>query len=215
MLVPSSGDNAAVFAFRLLGATVTSTDISERQLENARRIAVAHDWDIRFVCDDSISLTKIEDGVFDLVYTSNGVHIWIHDLLGMYRCFHRVSKKDGRYIMYEVHPVIRPFGDDDVPIITVCKPYENIDINDGVQKFAWRIQDIFNAAFDAGFNITHMEEFHPDRNDHDLWFYKNLAQAKADNYMKFDWEQNPWAVLPQWIGFSAKKVGSNQNRIMR
>jgi hypothetical protein len=54
-----------------------------------------------------------------------------------------------------------------------------------------------------------MEEFHPGKNDHSLWFYKNQAQAEADNYMKFDWKQNPWAVLPQWIGFSARKDGGN------
>ena len=209
VLVPSSGDNAAVFAFHLLGAAVTSSDISEQQLKNAGQIASAHGWDIRFVCDDSMSLTKIEDGNFDLVYTSNGVHVWIPDLLSMYRSFHRVLKKDGQYIMYEVHPVIRPFGDDEAPFITVRKPYENIDLTDDVPKFHWRIQDIFNAAFDAGFDITHMEEFHPDKNDHSLWFYKNQAQAEADNYMKFDWKQNPWAVLPQWIGFSARKDGGN------
>ncbi len=209
VLVPSSGDNAAVFAFHLLGAAVTSADISERQLENARRIAAVHGWDIRFVCDDSMSLAKIEDGMYDLVYTSNGVHVWIPDLLSMYRSFHRVLNKDGQHIMYEVHPVIRPFGDDEVPLITVRKPYENIHFTDNVPKFAWRIQDIFNAAFDAGFKITHMEEFHPGKNDNDLWFYKNQAHAEADNYMKFDWKQNPWAVLPQWIGFSARKYGGN------
>lgn len=206
MLVPSSGDNYAVFAFHLLGATVTSSDISEQQLINAGKIAAAHGWDIRFVCDDSMSLAKIEDDTYDLVYTSNGVHVWIHDLLSMYRSFHRVLKKDGRHIMYETHPAIRPFGDDTVPEISIRQPYENIDITDHVHKFAWRIQDIFNASFDAGFQITHMEEFHPSKTDHSLWFYSNHKAAEADNYRKFDWKQNPWAVLPQWIGFSTRKV---------
>ena len=67
VLVPSNGDNTAVFAFHLLGAAVTSADISERQLENARRIAAAHGWDVRFVCDDRMSLAKIEDGALGLV----------------------------------------------------------------------------------------------------------------------------------------------------
>jgi glutamyl-tRNA reductase len=39
VLVPSSGDNGAVFAFHMLGASVTSADISERQLENAKKLA--------------------------------------------------------------------------------------------------------------------------------------------------------------------------------
>ena len=36
ILLPSSGDNYAAFAFALMGAKVTSSDLSERQLENAR-----------------------------------------------------------------------------------------------------------------------------------------------------------------------------------
>ena len=39
ILLPSSGDNHAAFAFALMGAQVTSADISERQLENAAVIA--------------------------------------------------------------------------------------------------------------------------------------------------------------------------------
>ena len=44
ILVPSSGDNHAVFAFYLLGAQVTSTDISERQIKNAKTIADKQKW---------------------------------------------------------------------------------------------------------------------------------------------------------------------------
>ena len=48
ILVPSSGDNHAVFAFHLLGAKVTSCDISEKQLEHSQQIAEKHGWDIKF-----------------------------------------------------------------------------------------------------------------------------------------------------------------------
>ena len=54
VLVPSSGNNVAAFAFHLLGAQVTSSDFAIRQLENAKRIAVRHDWNIEYVCNDSI-----------------------------------------------------------------------------------------------------------------------------------------------------------------
>ncbi len=36
--MPSGGDNHAAFVFALMGAKVTSADISERQLENAKNI---------------------------------------------------------------------------------------------------------------------------------------------------------------------------------
>lgn len=90
VLVASSGDNAAVFGFYLLSAKVTSTDIAERQLYNAKLIADAHSWNIDFIRQDSAELGGISDGVYDLVYTSNGVHVWISDLTGMYRSFNRV-----------------------------------------------------------------------------------------------------------------------------
>lgn len=53
--VPSSGDNTAVFAFHLLGARVCSIDISENQMKNAKRIADERNWDINFVCDNSMT----------------------------------------------------------------------------------------------------------------------------------------------------------------
>jgi len=68
VLIPSSGDNGAVFAFHLLGAKVTSTDIAEKQLHNAKLIADAHGWDIDFIQDDSMMLEHIADGEYDLVY---------------------------------------------------------------------------------------------------------------------------------------------------
>ena len=39
ILLPSSGDNHAAFALAAMGASVTSADISERQLEHAADIA--------------------------------------------------------------------------------------------------------------------------------------------------------------------------------
>ncbi len=75
VLVPSSGDNFAVFGFHLLGAEVTSCDISERQLANAKKIADAHGWNIEFIRQDSMGLDRITDSEYDIVYTSNGVHV--------------------------------------------------------------------------------------------------------------------------------------------
>lgn len=92
VLLPSSGDNHAAFAFALMGAQVTSTDISERQLENASVLAEKLGLTIEFVCENTITLEQIEDGQYDLVYTSNGTHSWIPDLEGMYGNISRVLK---------------------------------------------------------------------------------------------------------------------------
>ena len=202
--VPSSGDNAAVFGFHLLGAKVTSVDISQRQLYNAQRIAKERGWDIEFICEDSMAFGKIESDAYDLVYTSNGVHVWISDLLGMYRNFSRVLHQGGAYIMFETHPYNRPF-DDSGEEIKLIKPYEAVGPFGEVPNYHWRVQDIFNAMNQAGFTIGHMEEFHPRMGDFSSWWYKSPEEAEADHQKKYNWKENRWAALPQWIGFSATK----------
>jgi len=47
---------------------------------------------MRFQIADSMALVGIKDAAFDLVYTSNGVHVWISDLCAMYGTFRRVLK---------------------------------------------------------------------------------------------------------------------------
>ena len=107
--VPSSGDNVAVFGFYLLGAKVTSCDFAENQLKHPKIFADEHNWDIEFICQDSMKLDKIKNDEYDLIYTSNGVHVWIDDLLSMYKNFYRVLKNGGYNIFFETHPMSRPF----------------------------------------------------------------------------------------------------------
>ena len=110
ILLPSSGDNHAAFAFAIMGAKVTSADISERQLENAKTISDRIGLDMEFVCDNTMELEHIKDNVYDLVYTSNGTLSWIDDLTGMYQNIKRVLKNAGYSFMYDVHPFNRPFS---------------------------------------------------------------------------------------------------------
>jgi SAM-dependent methyltransferase len=206
VLVPSSGDNGAVFAFHLLGARVTSADIAKNQLANAKRIADAHGWNIEFVHDDSMKLEHIRDSEYDLVYTSNGVYVWINDLAAMYANFRRVLKPGGRYIMFETHPFIRPFDDNrDDGQFVVIKPYEDVGPFLEVPVMAWRIMDISNAMLDSGLAIRRMVEFHSQLNSFDCWWYNTVEEAEADDWAKHDWKRNPFAALPQWIGFSTVK----------
>jgi len=208
VIVPSSGDSIMVFGFYLMGAKVTSCDLSDSQLNNAKKIADKNGWDIEFIQQDSMKLDKISDEAYDLVYTSNGVHVWIHDLQGMYRNFYRVLKPGGRYIMGEIHPFLRPFDRRfNEPILAVKKPYSDVGPypDEGVFTYAWRVQDFINNISDAGFHITRMEEFTPGTECWDTGFYNNAEESAEDNNRKYDWKINPWAALPQWFGLSAVK----------
>jgi SAM-dependent methyltransferase len=212
VLVPSSGDNMAVFAFALMGAHVTSADISQRQLENAEKAAWALGLrGIRFVRADTMKLEGIESGAYDLAYTSNGVHVWIDDLDGMYQNIARALKPGGKYALHEIHPFNRPFDDG----ARIIKPY---DATGPFEKgsdvtFHWRLMDILGALLRAGLNLRRFEEMFAEKSYTDpAWVpcekqvrdgYREYDHAEVDAL--YDWRRNPMAALPQWFSLLAEK----------
>lgn len=207
--VPSSGDNHAVFAFAMLGAKVTSCDISENQLANAERIAKQYGWDksIEFICQDTMKLDGIASEAYDFVYTSNGVHVWINDLNSMYRSIRRIMKPGAVYIMYEIHPFLRPFDDD----LKIEKPYDRTGPfeSDTEVTFAWRVMDIMNAMLDSGLAVKHIEEMFAEKDyNWPFWLpYSEIAKGATATPEEVDrmhdWRINPMAALPNWISIAA------------
>ncbi len=203
--VPSCGDNTAVFSFCALGANVTATDISYKQIENAQKIAGKRNYNIKYYVSDSMKLDELADSTYDLVYTSNGVHVWINDLNAMYGNIYRILKKDGKYMFFDTHPFGRPFASKaDKGNFEVVKRYEDVGPFGEVPTFHWRIQDYVNALTKSGFVITRMEEFHSTIDDIPSCNY--LLEDKDINYDNFDWHKNPWAALPQCLGLCSHKV---------
>ena len=204
VLVPSCGDNVAVLGLCALGAEVTATDIAMRQIQNARRIA--EDWgqNVTYLCVDSMTLSGLADNAYDFIYTSNGVHVWIDDLMALYKSFFRVLKPGGRYVFFDTHPFSRPFDNAlQEGLFKAIKPYEDIGPFHEDPTYAWRIQDFVNALTGSGFTLTQMLEFNSTPQDfaEHNYFYHNGA-AESDRY---DWRQNPWAALPQCLGLSVYK----------
>lgn len=201
VLLPSSGDNHAAFAFALMGAKVTSSDISERQLEYAQEIACKLHLNISFLCDDTMQLSRMKDNCFDLVYTSNGTHTWIADLKSMYKNIYRVLKPAGLSIMYDIHPFNRPFTGEPWKTPQIQKPYWET-----MPSCHWRVQDLVNAMAAAHLSIKEMEELQAV--DASFWFsYDELVRQDPDKLKNINhWEANPMAALPAWISISAQKV---------
>ncbi|MGO4501091.1 class I SAM-dependent methyltransferase [Paenibacillus sp. 2RAB27] len=192
--VPSSGDNHAVFAFHLMGARVTSCDISERQIENSSNLARKNGWDIEFICDDTTQLSNIKSDEYDFVYTSNGVHVWINDLNSMYNNIKRILKSNGAYIMFDIHPFSRPFA---------IGPF----LIDEVPRLHWRIQDIVNAIISSGLCVKHIEEMYAE--DGSFWIDESKDEGNSLSKQELDelcnWKINPMAALPQWFSIHAVK----------
>lgn len=207
--VPSSGDNHAVFAFALLGAQVTSCDISQPQLDAAAKVAEKLKLDITFVQADTMRLDDLPDDHFDLVYTSNGVHVWLNDLPEMYRNVHRILREGGVYIMCDVHPFQRPFGEG----CKVVKPYDLTGPfeDETTITFTWRVQDILNPMADAGLRFIHMEEMQDEKDYvHPFWLplediVNGVQVDPAEVDRLYDWRENPAMALPAWLCIVCRK----------
>lgn len=197
--VPSSGDNRAVFAFAMMGADVTSCDISERQLENAEKLAIQLGLNINFIMSDTMRLDNIPDDTFDLVYTSNGVHVWINDLASMYKNISRILKSGSYYIMYEVHPFTRPF-EDNMKQLIVKKPYG--DRSSGVRdENHHTLYDYINAISENGLDIKRMNECFSETLNEMIEPDSGISYEDLHN-----WEICPYAGIPHWLILCAQKI---------
>lgn len=200
VLLPSSGDNHAAFAFALLGAQVTSADISEQQIAHAQRLSALLGLDMQFVCDDTTQLSLIQDNQFDLVYTSNGTHSWIDRIDLMYQNIFRVLKPGGYSIMFDVHPYTRPFSCQAWESPQIIKPYAET-----LPHCHWRMQDLCNAMTSAQLRIVQMAEL--PSIDAFFWFtYDQLRDQHEEDLANInDWHHNPMAALPIWLSIASQK----------
>ena len=200
ILLPSSGDNHAALALALMGAHVTSADISLRQLENASVIADKLGLKIDFVCADTMKLEDISSSYYDMVYTSNGTLSWISSLDDMYSNICRVLKPGGHSVMYDIHPFNRPFSGEPWKTPSVVKSYHSV-----MPDMHWRVGDILNAQINAGLSICELSEL--PAVDASFWYSFDELQGKSEEELDGinDPEKNPMAALPAWLALVSFK----------
>ena len=205
VLVIGSGSGRAAFAFYLLGARVTASDLSEKQLEYSAEVAKRHSWDIDFICDDAITLSKVESDKYDFVYIPNGVMFWINDLQAMYMSIRRVLKEGGIYIMYDMHPFMPPFEFDNTKKLVLKKDYNEVGPFGDMEVYNWRLQDFLNAMVFANLKFVYMEELKAAYGT--FWVDEDKLDAiPKDDLMKlYNNKTNPIYALPQCLSLVAQK----------
>lgn len=203
--VIGSGDNYAAFALAGMGAQVTSTDISQRQLDVARERAQSLDLDIDFVRTDAANLAPLPSEAFDLVCSTNGFFVWIAQPARVFAEVQRVLKSGGFYIFYDIHPFQRPWRDQVNPI-QMEKPYWDTgpfkDDTDSGFEFNWTLADLLNSLADADLMLKQMVES-PAK---DARFWEGHSYEPGMNSALMDWHNNPRAGLPVWLTVCAQKA---------
>jgi SAM-dependent methyltransferase len=199
--VLGSGDNQVVFALAGLGAHVTSVDISDGQIEVARKRAAMLGLPVDFVRADVIDLSALAAMTFDIVYTGGHVAVWVSDLKRYYAEATRLLKPDGLLIVREYHPFRRVWSDsanklelgfnyfnrgphrfEAAPDVLYPYPGELEQF-----EFHWTVADYIAAILASGCQLLHAEE---------------LGDSCEE------WEGAPMAGLPESLLLVARRAAT-------
>ena len=164
-----------------LGADeVVGIDFSPRMLDLARRLTAAVGAPARWIEADVLDTPAELDGTGDLVYTGRGSLSWLHDLDAWAAVVRRLLSPNGRFVLFEGHPIEWLF-DVDVDGGWIATDYDyfagpeaskgwapeyidqlSIDDDDQHWKFAraWTLGEILTALLRSGLRVEAVAE-HP------------------------------------------------------
>lgn len=92
VLCLASGGGQQTAVFGLLGADVTSFDMTEGQLDADRKAADHYGYDIKTIQGDMSDLSCFDDETFDIVFQAISI-VFAPDVRVVYKGVHRILKK--------------------------------------------------------------------------------------------------------------------------
>lgn len=154
-----------------LGAKVTGVDISDRSIEEARKLSEKSNVNGRFIRADLFDPPGLLLARFDIVYSTYGAVWWMSDIRRWARIIFDYLNAGGFFYLAEVHPVMDMPGENK----NVLEPYfhtgterfygepdycdKNLLIEEEV-GWRWTIGDVVTALVEAGLHLELLHE-HP------------------------------------------------------
>jgi SAM-dependent methyltransferase len=160
-----------------LGAKVTGVDFSESAIELAWSIAEKVGIDAEFICCNVYDLPDHLDREFDIVFTSYGAIVWLHDLDEWAGIVARYLKSGGTFFMAEFHPLMWVFDDEDPSGLNVKYGYwageepeyyessgsyaapDAETVNRGAYNWPHPMSEVINALIGAGLTVQEIGEY--------------------------------------------------------
>ena len=155
-----------------LGAKVTGVDLSDKAIENAKKIAKDTNSDATFICCDIYDLSHHLEEQFDIVYTSYGTIGWLPDLDRWAKIVAAFLKPGGQFVFVEFHPVVWMF---DVNFEKIGYNYFNegaiVETESGTyadktadltqEYVTWNhsMSEVINSLIQNGLEIKALDEF--------------------------------------------------------
>lgn len=164
-----------------LGAKVTGVDASPQAIRTARTVAGQCAAPATFLYTDLYALPSHLEGTFDVVYTSEGVLCWLHDLTAWGHLIAQYLTPGGFFYILEEHPFLAML-DSAEPRLHPAHPYfraAQADYDGATYQWYWSLAEIVTALTQAGLRIEFLHEFpytfwqrapYMQRND-DHWWY--------------------------------------------
>lgn len=174
-----------------LGAKVTGIDLSDKAIENARRIAKETNSDVEFICCNLYDLEKHLDKQFDIVFTSYGTITWLPDLDKWGKLISRFLKPHGKFVFVEFHPVVWMFDDNfekigynyfnvEAIVETENGTYADKNANISQSYVTWNhsLSEVLSSLLNNSLKLTEIQEY--DYSPYDI--FSNMIEFQPKKY---------------------------------
>lgn len=155
-----------------MGALVTAVDLSDKAIEEAKRLATETAVDVSFICADVYDLPNVLHENFDIVFTSYGTIGWLPDLNKWAQVINHFLAPQGQLIFVEFHPVVWMFDDEfraikynyfnkGAIIETEEGTYADLTANIQQSYVVWNhsLSEVFQSLLETGLTIEYFQEF--------------------------------------------------------
>lgn len=95
-----------------MGAQTTGVDLSDKAIDEARKLNTTLGLASKFICCDIYDLPNHLDEKFDIVFTSYGTIGWLPDMEKWAAIVSKYLKPNGQFVFVEFHPFVWMFDDD-------------------------------------------------------------------------------------------------------
>ncbi len=159
-----------------LGAKVSGVDFSEVSLNLARELFEKAGMPGHFYYSDVLSAKENVPGLYDVVYTSQGVLCWVRDLSLWAKNVRAKMKPGAFFYMMETHPLAMMLDVEDSGIPALRYSYfasdkalvwpggpdyadNSYQVQNPSYEWQWSLADIVNALLGVGLRIDFLNEY--------------------------------------------------------
>lgn len=195
-----------------LGGKCVGFDLSERALEEARKLSLESGVPATFVHANVLNIPDEYNSRFDLVYMSRGALVWLPDMKMLMKNIAKVLRTGGSVLIHDQHPFMHLMDENEFRIShdyfnKEPEEFKGLDyignsVYDALPNYQYmvRISDILNGLTENSLRLTGFYE-------HDKTFFRQFTNLveDAEGFFSFSEDENI-PRFPMMMTILAEKV---------